>query len=367
MMIVVLNMMAHVERFSIQTNDCRRMKRLILLFMTVFFMACSSDQAIKDPIQHFSHAKQISSSVYNKIDLEQFGVLKPWECIKAKGKYYIFENKKSHVFSSINPADGCAYQGIDIGDGPEDVHFPERFVIEDGDVTFYDGSTMRRYKLIENQDSTLRAEEYRDIGIEAISYPAFHGEKMVAKGWSGDAWLYYYSGKAKIGTFDYPSFPETDRLSGLEKMSVFRNGQQKFSPDGSKIVATIDSGCALAIINCTDTGLDKVAMLEYYPPMMVAIENEYQPFAISRNCKIGFVDVCCSNQFIFALYSGKIFGDDIFTSHYGGYVFVYDWEGNPVKYYKLEKDLFTLEIDEDNDILYGIGNDPDGCILEYKL
>ena len=342
------------------------MKKVALYLVMFSFMACSSDQAIKDPIEHFSHTKKIPISVYNNIELESYGIYRPWECVKTNGKYYVLEEKKGNVFSSINPITGSFYQGVNIGNGPGEVLLPERFMLEGKEVTFYD-TTKKRYKLVENKDSTLSVEVFKDIDIESISYPTFHGEKILSKGWFVDAWLHYYIGKDEIDTIDFPSFPETDGLNGLEKMSVFKNGQQKFSPDGNKAVATISSGCALAIFDCTDDGLDEVAMLNYFPPEFVAIEYEYHPLTISRNCKIGFVDVCCTNQFIYALYSGKIFGDDIFTSHYGGYVFVYDWKGNPVNYYKLEKDLFSIEIDEQNGILYGIGNDPEGCILEYKL
>ena len=329
-------------------------------------MACSTEQAIKDPIEHFSQIREIPLSVYNKVELESYGIYRPWECIRTNEKYYVLEDKRSNVFSSINSITGSFYQGVNIGSGPGEVLLPERFILEGEDVTFYD-TTMKRYKLVENKDSTLSVEVFKDIGIEAISYPTFHGDKMLTKGWFDDAWLHYYIGKNIIDAIEFPSFPETDGLSGIEKMSVFKNGQQKFSPDGNKAAVTISSGCVLAIYNCTDDGLDEVAMLKYFPPKFVAIDYEYQPLATSQSCKIGFVDVCCTNQFIYALYSGKILGDDLFTSHYGGHVFVYDWEGMPVKHYKLERDLFTIEIDEDDGILYGTGNDPEGCILEYKL
>ena len=345
----------------------QKMKGMFSFIMSFSLMACSIEQAMNDPIAHFSRVQTISIPVFNKIELENYEIYRPWECVKVGHKYYLFDLKNSDVFASIDDETGCCMRGVNIGDGPDEVLLPERFVIEGNDVTFYDGASLKRYVLVETKDSVLKIELYQDIGIEAISYPTFHGDKMLTKGWTGNTWLRYYKGEDIIGTSDFPYFPETDVLSDLEKISVFRSGQQKFCPDGTRVVATIDDGCALAIFSCSDEGMEEIAMLKYYPPKFKPINNPYQPMTTSKDSKMGFVDVCCSEDYIFALYSGKIFGEDIFSSHYGGHVFVYDWEGNPIKHYKLEKDLFTIEIDESNGILYGIGNDSEGCILEYKF
>ena len=108
-------------------------------------------------------------------------------------------------------------------------------------------------------------------------------------------------------------------------------------------------------------------MIEYFPPEFVKADYKYSKTIQAENNKTGFLDLSCSNDYVYALYAGKVLGDDIFTAYYGDHVFVYDWNGNPVRHYKLEKELFMFGVDEEKGILYGIGNDPEGCILEYKL
>lgn len=50
------------------------------------------------------------------------------------------------------------------------------------------------------------------------------------------------------------------------------------------------------------------------------------------------------------------------------HVLIYDWDGKPIKHLMLEKPIYgNLNYDSETHILYGIGYDPEGMILEYDL
>ena len=54
-------------------------------------------------------------------------------------------------------------------------------------------------------------------------------------------------------------------------------------------------------------------------------------------------------------------------SHHCEHLFVYNWDGVPVKYYHLEVPLYSMKYDKVNNSIYGIGYNPEGVFIEYKL
>jgi hypothetical protein len=54
-------------------------------------------------------------------------------------------------------------------------------------------------------------------------------------------------------------------------------------------------------------------------------------------------------------------------SHHCEHLLVYNWNGVPVKYYHLEIPLYSMKYDKANNSIYGIGYNPEGVFIEYKL
>ena len=344
------------------------MYKVLLFLISLIMYACSTEQAYNDPLAHFLKVTKTMLKINSRIDLEKYEVYKPWDVIKQGKRYYVYDEGSRRVaFTLLDDEKGTVKQGVSIGDGPGELRFIERLLLEVSNVTVYDGVNQKRYLILEDEDSCLYVEPFVDVGVELISFPAFCGEKMAAKSFVGDSWIHYYINNKEKGTGSFPSFEETDKLQNEEKVSLFRNGQQKFSPDGTKLASCISDGCAIAMYDCNESSFKEIKMLEYFPPIFTFVDYDFQKTAITTHNKVGFVDIACTNKYVYALYSGKRLEDGLFSAYYGSYVFVYDWNGNPIIQYELEEDLFKLNIDESEGILYGPANVPEGCIVEYKL
>lgn len=73
------------------------------------------------------------------------------------------------------------------------------------------------------------------------------------------------------------------------------------------------------------------------------------------DAKQHYIDVACDNEFIYALWNGK-------SRSEGGlaeWIHKYDWDGNMVERIHLDKQLFTIWLDDSADILYGYSPDDD--------
>lgn len=57
----------------------------------------------------------------------------------------------------------------------------------------------------------------------------------------------------------------------------------------------------------------------------------------------GYVNLCATEKFVYALYSNK----KVFANQRRGqYIMIFDWEGNPVKKYDLDTNVYSIAVDE---------------------
>lgn len=67
------------------------------------------------------------------------------------------------------------------------------------------------------------------------------------------------------------------------------------------------------------------------------------------------------------LYDGRIYDTQNPTRYLRDKLLVFDWDGKPVKYYKLSKPIFHFDIDEKHGILYGLSDNPEFHIISFSL
>ena len=81
----------------------------------------------------------------------------------------------------------------------------------------------------------------------------------------------------------------------------------------------------------------------------------------------GYIDVYTTEQYVYALYSGKTIKDATSGAFESNQVLVFDWSGNPVTKYAL--DIFVTEIciSPDDAVLYAISNKPDPELIYFNL
>ena len=72
------------------------------------------------------------------------------------------------------------------------------------------------------------------------------------------------------------------------------------------------------------------------------------------------------NNEIWTLYSGQYWGDSN-NNELLSTIIVFDWEGNPLRHYKLDPSVFTFTFDEQNKKIYAITNDPEFHIVKFDL
>ncbi|AMC11875.1 hypothetical protein Lupro_11630 [Lutibacter profundi] len=70
----------------------------------------------------------------------------------------------------------------------------------------------------------------------------------------------------------------------------------------------------------------------------------------NEKTRVAFIDGTATNKYIYLLYSGKNFSNE--NAYKGNYLFVYDWDMNPIKKVKLDIEVYQICITNDDKTIY---------------
>lgn len=101
----------------------------------------------------------------------------------------------------------------------------------------------------------------------------------------------------------------------------------------------------------------------FEPGSKVVMVRGTKTLAHDREERKGYVDVCCSKDYIAALYSGKKTKEK--KSSYGRSLRLLSWKGKLIDEFILDRDVLAIDLDPENEVLYAIADS--SRILRYEL
>lgn len=66
---------------------------------------------------------------------------------------------------------------------------------------------------------------------------------------------------------------------------------------------------------------------------------------------------------VFVTYSGELYADNVFHKRY---IYVFDWDGNPLRRYLLDIPIYGTVVDPTNRIIYGFSDEPECHIVKFN-
>lgn len=135
-----------------------------------------------------------------------------------------------------------------------------------------------------------------------------------------------------------------------EVWSIFNSScKTRISPTGAKLASATYVG---AVLDCFDTDgiqIKNGGTYRIYEPVYKIFEGVV-PTQITRtdHTVIGFEDIYVTDRYIYTLLNGSSQQD----YNYPDAVAVFDWQGNPVRSYRVGRKLCRLAVDEERGVIY---------------
>jgi len=245
---------------------------------------------------------------------------------------------------------------INIGQGPGEMIYLNKFSLDrkTGTFTAYDWMAYQLYS--GNIDSLFNGASpspvNEDFGSAYSVFPLPQGYFYYQPPYNADKERRFFlkTHNGEIAT--YEGYPYDDFKLLINICVSYRNG---FFKDGTKMVAASYPGLMLEFFDLRN-GIEKTHTRYYWK---IFLGNDGSPDTESSG---GMFDFYCTDNFIYATLVEP--NNGLRANN----IVIFDWEGNPVKIFRTKyKKLFNLCIDDEERLLYVVGEDNDGIRFLAKL
>jgi hypothetical protein len=163
---------------------------------------------------------------------------------------------------------------------------------------------------------------------------------------------------------DYPfrdQFPEVH----FNFLAMAYQGDIRPHPNSSKFVFTNWNSANMEIHEVGIHQSTPIMEYKFWPPKFTFKKDNPQVISVDfeKDNEFGFLSTAVNEKQIFTLYSGKA-GKE---ASRGNRVFVFDWEGLPIKSLKLDQEVKYIAVDETGDFLYAYAENGKPQILRFSL
>ncbi|HRW62321.1 MAG TPA: BF3164 family lipoprotein [Bacteroidales bacterium] len=349
-------------------------KTILYLLLSFIFLRCSY-KGEDNLLDSFKNEKQIKGV---EIPIDDALLGNPMELITIDTFLLVvdyFDNTWLNIFS-INTGKQIK-RDLNSGKGPNEIQRPYKITVT-GERTFdiYDIFTKRLLSydiddiLSEKKSTPFLKEDFKSDTARFLQILRLPDNKFFGTGIIfGGKYCVVNKKDALCEAFgEYPA-DEKHNNAGYNILGAAYQGLLELKPDGSKIVWANLKSPILEIIEIKDDKFEVIKKINFGLPLYDEYEDEMGGFSAEthENNKLGFRDINVTNEYIYALYSGRTFEEFDDKAIKCEYILVYDWEGNPLKKMKLERDVNSITVTLDNKYIYAIAETPFPRIIRYTL
>lgn len=346
------------------------MSKILWLIVLVLFCGCGGNSNVESPLNHFEHTTPEEIRVSQRVDLSDYEIYKPVAAIKDGNSYLIEDKTNNNMIHFLDIEEKKIVSGVNKGNAPDELISPANLHQFDGKFFIYDIMKKFIYRVVVENEAVSIVEHKRLTPDERLFVTHVAPKGFIASGIFKDAWLTYYDEDSNpLGVVDFPDFEEINELTDVEKSSIYISTTLRVKPDHSKVVCASQMSGVVSFSTVTDTELVEFEQLRYHAPLVVPPRSSGSPsIAFDKNNKVGFCGSACDDNYVFLSYSGRTVNTHQMLAHHCDHLFIYDWNGKPLKHLLLELPLFgEIGYDPETKTLYGISYDPEGVIVEYNL
>lgn len=339
-------------------------------------MSCSErEKKFHDSI--FSNTLELSQSDFN-IDEKDLAQIEGIHCNDSILIVLDFHSGDSYTIFDINSGKVIRRFGA-IGQGPDEIPLGTYGYIEDKYFyLFYDQiGYIGKYSIdsVCNTKCILHPHRLAKYQLEETQLSraiSLNDSIFLGAGTYKSKFQYVlFDKKNNIIDYDVEIYNSNNKEFNKYHKFLSNQGNLKKRPNKNQFVYSLNFSSNLDFVEIDNNKIHLIKSLHFGNPNYQPVSNDNLNRVIpSKDNIIGYLDICATEEYIYALYADKkIFTDNKSNDYNSDIILVFDWSGNPVKKLKLNKKAFYICVNEKNKRLYAaVTNKTFGwSILSYSL
>lgn len=337
-------------------------KILYVVLLSLMFGGCGNK------MEKLENVDSINLNHIEIIDLESRGILYPIDVFKIDG-YYVFRNHltKNNVFTFMSDDCTKVYNGIDKGNGPNEVSemiFPKRYKDE---VYVLDAGHKMVNRLALKGDSIEITKVFDSELVYGSSFAILDGFRVVVPttpAFENPGMLALIDSAGKVHSL--LEYPEECRVLGMDSVALsafYCNTKVAVSPDEKHYAYGVYGETSFGFGDIVDNSFENSKTIVYKP---VEIDKSSVGYIVpKRDNLMSTAKVVSSDDYAIFLYIGKPYGGP--NNNDSNTLLLFSWSGKLCKKVILDMELRTIDFCEKTKILYGISLEPATCLVKYDL
>jgi hypothetical protein len=330
---------------------------LFMLFALTFILSCAGNHTenknmftLVKPEILSCFPKQIEPAISDSVNLEELNILRAISVVRLNSLFVFSNFGTSSNVSIFNKHNRHVTEAVNTGDGPKEVA-SYIFVRNNRKNRFVYADRIRK-KLFSlncvNDEITITEELQMDDAVRQLfCLVELNSETLIGTGFFTEGRFIVYNKTNHRFFYDgiYPENEAIKNISPRHKAVLYNGSRTGIHPDGKKFAIMY---CGLLDIyeQISETEIKHTKANHYFFPKFTT--NETGPAIVyGRDTRQGFLDISCDDQYIYLLYSDKTY-EDLQTGVFcGNMVTVFDWNGNPLEMYRLNRNVRSLSVEKD--------------------
>lgn len=332
-------------------------QKLTILLLSIIVLSCSDERK----------QVQITPLNFQTIKIDSLIIGQSYGMLLVDSNLLIADSQGDSLFHWVNLNTLTAKDVGQIGQGSNEYLTFDNFYRIGKNYGFYDGQLRSANEILFSEKGVslkkkVRFEslDYRYYRVIPTAFGTYIGTGPYRKG------LFAISdsaGQLINAVGEQPYRDETERKIPELGRAMAYQGKLVASPKGDRLVNAIYTSPMIYFYQLSPTGVTLVnSFIECYPEYRPDLgENSYAS-AMNRNNKLGYMNIAATDQYVYALYSGKSTAEAGLSAFCGNKIRVFDWNGNLQKEYIFDMDISCFCVTPDDRTIYAIG-----LVDDYEL
>lgn len=340
---------------------------VVPFFALLIFVSCKEEKQL-DPFENFFDSAGTKELVGEEVQLNSdslyFSHL--FEMLWADNLLIVSDSDSGYNLKIIDLTTGQARRFCKQGRGPYEMKAPiSTFSFDSKNRLLYVTDNVNYYRF--SLDS-LKGNV--DIPLSYIEIKN-NGGNFLHSTYANDGYVVGGSYENKVSTMNITNYKTTQKYNyhngPLVEQAFFYN-----HPNKSMCVYFESKSAAMGLVEYENGKIELNEKSWWKSEEKEVVSENIRKTVPSMNPKNGFITSAVTSKYIYTLYSGKILKGrdpealmDFFTSDM---IYVFDWKGNPIKKYKLDRKVRSIAIDDKDEVLYaGSFESENSHIIRYAL